>query len=65
MQDIELLLEKENLAKAEIDYLVAKVKADYWPEVKNMAIPKHCGICRLFRFCSLISHELICPWLRQ
>jgi len=28
-------------------------------------IPQNCGLCQLFRFCSLINPKLICPWLAK
>jgi len=63
MKDIEALLEKENLEDSELDCLIAKIKQDYWPSVKNKVIPRHCGQCKLFKLCRIINPKLLCPWL--
>jgi len=65
MEDIEVLLKKQNLGCHELDYLIAKIKENYWPNFKDNDIPQHCGLCPIFRFCKLINPELICPWLAK
>ena len=58
-KDIEALIAKEALTTCEIDYLILKIKQDYWPALKNNNIPQHCGLCQLSRFCNSINPGLI------
>ena len=63
MNEIEALIKKENLQNHEIDYLIAKIKKDYWPKLNDKQMPKHCGLCDLFKVCKVVNPKLICPWL--
>jgi hypothetical protein len=63
MEEIEALINKDNLTDEELDFLIAKIKQDYWPELKDKEIPKNCGLCDLFKICRVVNPKLICPWL--
>lgn len=63
MEEIEALLKKEKPSKEDIDKLIQWLKSDSFLHSKNRTLPAHCGECSLFRFCKLINHKLICPWI--
>ncbi len=63
MEIVEGLLNKKNNTREEIDLLINRIKQNRIPNLKDNDTPQHCGLCGLFRFCKIINHRLICPWL--
>ena len=57
------LISRRFLSDRELDSLIIRIKERIVPLLKYRKVPRHCGICRLFRFCKIINHSLICPWL--
>jgi hypothetical protein len=53
------------LTDPEIDALIHKIKSEELPKVAGKRVPSNCKVCRLGKYCSIINHKLICPWLKQ
>ncbi len=49
----------------ELDELINKVRTEELPKIGNRKVPSNCKICRLGRYCSIINHTLICPWVKE
>lgn len=49
----------------ELDEMINKVRVEELPKIGDRKVPSNCKICRLGRYCSIINHTLICPWVAK
>lgn len=57
-----LAVDNAGFSDEDIATLILRIKTSLWPILRQRKAPKHCGKCRLIRFCKIIKQDLICPW---
>ena len=63
MNSIETIIDKTNLTNEELDSLIKTINEQHAHTKQAKKVPQHCGLCALYKFCRIINHKHICPWL--
>jgi hypothetical protein len=63
MISAENIINIQNPSNEDLDHVIAGVREDIVPGLKDCDMPLHCGVCSLYKFCKIINHLLICPWI--